>query len=85
MADLRPVYILNKKVEEVARERSEWIESVITENIPGWKIWLVKRFPFLKNFLQIKVEIINEELIADFGMRVWIKLNGEVIGQRKFL
>lgn len=82
--DLKPTHILNKTVEKIARERADWIDSTIQSHLPKWKVWLLKKYPFLKSFLAVNIEIINEELIADFGTRVWIKLNGKVIGKRNY-
>lgn len=87
MKDLQPTYILNKSVEQIAKERSEWIDSTIAMWIPAWRMKLLKKFPskLLFKILVGDLEIINEELIANFGTRVWIKLNGKVIGRREYL
>ena len=87
MNDLQPVNILHKKAEEIARERAEWIDSTVASWIPAWRMKILKMFPskLLFKILVGELEIINETLIANFGTRVWIKLNGKVIGSRKYI
>ena len=86
MKDIFPEYTLAKTTEKIARERAEWIDSTIASWIPAWRMKLLKKFPskWLARILIGEVEIINEELIGNFGTQVWIKLNGKVIGQRKY-
>ena len=87
MNDLQPTHILNKKTEEIARIRAEWIDSEFKKAVPAWKMFFLERFPseWLARLLLVNAEVINEELIADFGTQVYLKLNGKVIAKRKFI
>lgn len=80
--------IISKKVEEVARERAEWIDKTIKDNVPKWKLNFLlkhKRFSVLwARLLGVNVMIEHETLIADFGIKTTIWLNKRVVGQKKF-
>lgn len=67
-----------------AAEQSKWIDETIFNALPEWKMKLIKRYKsrFIAWLLGVNVEIIHEELIANFGKRIIIKLNGKVIGVR---
>lgn len=71
-------------VGDIALERAEWIDSTIRSHLPSWKVYVLECFPGLKPFLFIDIEILSETLIANFGVQITIKLNGKVIGQRKY-
>jgi len=77
---------INRMCNDLSIERSKWIDSTIAMWIPHWRLKLLKKYPYkwLSNLLIGDIEIVNEELIVDSGTRVWIKLNGLVIGTRDF-
>lgn len=78
---------IDDHVERIARKRAWWIDTTIRENIPSWKWGCLKMFPnlWIALILNIDIEIICEELIADFGQRIIIKLNGKMIGTKSFI
>ncbi len=79
--------ILQEIAENIATERAQWLESVIKNAIPRWKINILLKYNhwIVRKLLWADLEIITEELIADFGTKFIVKLNGKVIANRKFL
>lgn len=79
--------ILQEIAEHKATERAQWLDSVIHKAIPQWKINLLLKWNhrLLRKLLNADLEIIAQELIADFGIQYYIKLNGKVIAERKFI
>lgn len=78
--------IVAETVEKIALERAAWIDSLIASSVPSWKLSLLKKFnhPLLRKIIGADIEIITENLIADFGNQTIIKLNGKVIGKMKY-
>lgn len=83
-SDLGPPNVLTQVAGRLAQERAEWIESVLSVNVPKWKVWVLKRYPFLKPFLSVNVKIINEPLILARGCLIRIELNGKVIEEKEY-
>lgn len=87
---LEPTFVddvlLCRKVEQLGLERARWIDKTIEKNIPKWKADILLKYPhrILARILNINIDIINQQLIADFGTQVIIKLNNKVIGKRKY-
>ena len=75
-------HFLGDKAEKIGKAKAVWIDKTIAAWIPAWRIKLLKRYPskLLSKILIGEIEIVEEQLIADFGTRTWIKLNGLVIG-----
>lgn len=78
--------LLEKKAGASMRERARWIDSIIEKALPEWKLKIMRKYPYpiLAKLLLINIEIKNVQLIANFGTRVEIKLNGKLIGKRNF-
>ena len=78
--------IISKLVEKVMNDRAKWIDGTIQDAVPKWKLDLLQKInhSLLRKFIRGDIEIINETLIADFGTKVIIKLNGKVIGERNY-
>lgn len=78
--------LLAEKAGAAMRERARWIDSTIEKALPEWKLKIMRKYPYpiLARLLLINIEIKNIKLIADFGTRVEIKLNGKLIGKRNF-
>lgn len=78
--------ILEKTTEEIAMERARWLDAVIRSNIPEWKIRVLLKWNnlLLRKLLRADIKTINETLIADFGTRVVVLLNGKQIAERKY-
>ena len=79
--------ILQQITENISTERAKWLDSVIKKAIPKWKLKILLRYNhwIVRKWLGINLEIITEELIADFGTRYVVKLNGKLIAERKFI
>lgn len=77
---------MNEIVEKIAQEKAAWIDNTIKNAVPKWKLDLLQKInhPLLRKIIRADIEIINETLIADFGMQTIIKLNGKVVSQRKY-
>ena len=78
--------IVDNYVEKMANDIAKWTDDTIKENVPEWKLnFLMKlNHPLLRKFLRVDIEIISEDLIAEFGIQKIIKLNGKVIGRMKY-
>lgn len=78
--------ILEKYAGAAMKERARWIDSTIEKALPEWKLKIMRKYPYpiLARLLLINIEIENVKLIANFGTRVEIKLNGKLIGKRNF-
>lgn len=79
--------ILARKAEEAMIKRAEWVDGTIAKALPKWKLKLLNKYPnpILAKLLFINIEIINQELVGNFGTQVRIKLNGKLIGKRNFV
>lgn len=82
--------ILYKQAEKLAKERGNWIDSVVVKNIPKWKLrFLLKaKTKLIRDVILevvgIDLDIITEDLSFGLENKVTIKLNGKVIGERIF-
>lgn len=68
---------LYEATEKFAKEESKFIDDAIKELVPMWKLNLLLKVntTFLRKLLKVNIEIIKEELIADFGWRIIVKNN----------
>lgn len=78
--------IFNQIVENIATERAQWLDKVIREAIPQWKINLLLKYNnrLLRKLLRIDLEILIQDLISDFATQYIVILNGKIIAKRKF-
>lgn len=77
---------LGSVTERVAQGRAKWMDSVINENVSGWRIRIALLLPGsrLAHWLIPKIEIINTILVDQYGIRTTIKIGGRVVGSRKW-
>lgn len=78
--------VLQKTTEQIAEEQARFIDQTIAEHVPQWKLSLLRKFqyPLLARILFVNVEVEHSTLVANFGKEVRVKLNGKVIGSRKY-
>lgn len=80
---------LDSIVERKAKEQSDWIDSTVKSLLSSWQVFIIEssKTPNIIKKIVAKsadIEIIHQELIADFGHEVIIKKHGEVRARRKF-
>lgn len=81
--------VINSVTEKKAKERSEWIDSTFKSLLSDWQVFIIEssRTPYLIKRIVAKssgIEIINKQLIGEFGWEVIIKKHGLVKARRKF-
>lgn len=77
---------LSKAMRKRALKRASWVDNVVMQAIPTWKLFILRRYPdkFVQKLLMVNIEIVHKQLIANFGTQISIYLNGNLIGSRKF-
>lgn len=77
--------IIQKYTTKMATEQAKFIDESIKKLVPSWKLKILLKFNYtwLQKLLNVKIEIIHEELIADFGKRITV-ISGEKYLSRKF-
>lgn len=81
--------VLTKKIKTPGKHGEQiatWFDYIILKHVPGWKIRLLLKYnrPWLRKLLFVDIEIKSERLLANFGTKYTIMLNGKEIGSKKF-
>ncbi len=82
--------LFDRVVTRKQEEKAQWIDSSCKKLFSPWQVSLIessKTPDLIKKIIarSIKLEIINQTLIGNFGIEVIIKSRGVVRARRKFL